>query len=303
MKQVLIVDSTAALNGNAASPKNLTGMVKGGIGFYKLSDPSAWASAQGGQLKEDFAIVLGRGANATPLIIPEVDYHTLQVTKAEPAPGVPYAASLTIPTPTANENYTIVIAKLGKHFNERTNYTVTTFIPINSEMTAEELAQDLYEQLTQKNQFEQLEMSFGLSGATITFAGSNASDAFRVIPSDGLTGVALDDEVHARKASGDKAYVQDLASRCAAGKGFNDVYEDGPTIYPGYPETVEDTNYNVYTLRFAVGRKASKTRDERVSQLVHICVPWHSAAILKAIETILGLSSESDSNVENHQNE
>lgn len=285
MKQVLIVDSTVALNGAAASPKNLTGMKKGGIGFYKLSDPSAWASAE---IKEDFAIVLGRGDNATPLIIPEVDYHTLQVTKAEPKAGVNYAASLTIPTPTANENYTIVIAKLGKHFNERTNYTVTTFIPINSEMTAEELAQDLYEQLTSKNQFEQLDMSLQISGATISFAGNNESDAFRVIPSDGLTGVELDSETPACKAFGDKAYVQDLASRCAAGKGFNDVYEDGPTIYPGYPETVEDTDYYVYTLRFAVGRKASKTRDERVSQLVHICVPEDSAA-RETIETILGV--------------
>lgn len=285
MKQVLIVDSTAALNGGAATPKNLTGMKKGAIGFYRLSDPSAWARTK---IEEDFAIVLGRGDNATPLIIPEVDYNTLKVTKAEPKAGVNYAASLTIPTPTANDNYTIVIAKLGKHFNERTNYTVTTFIPINSEMTAEELAQDLYEQLTDKNKFEQLEMSLGLSGATITFAGNNESEAFRVIPSDGLTGVELDSETPACKAFGDKAYIQDLASRGAAGKGFNDVYEDGPTIYPGYPETVEDTDYYVYTLRFAVGRKASKTRDERVSQLVHICVPEDSAA-KRTIETILGV--------------
>lgn len=289
MKQVLIASSTAPAK-PAGTPNDISGLNKGVIGFYALpNEPGqslSWMNSLMPAGTKEFAIVLGRGANIAPLVIPEVDLKTLSVSVAEPTAGVNYAASLTIPTPTANENYTIVIAKLGKHFNERTNYTVTTFIPINSEMTAEELAQDLYEQLTNKNQFEQLDMSLQLSGATISFAGNNESDAFRVIPSDGLTGVELDSETPACKAFGDKAYVQDLASRGAAGKGFNDVYEDGPTIYPGYPEEVEDTTYKIYTFRFAVSRKSSKTRDEVVNQLVHICVPESAESLAEAIEDI-----------------
>ena len=295
MKQVLIVNSaTQGLEpeGGASStytPTSIGPAIKGAIGFYKLSDTSAWASAA---LKEDFAIVLGRGADAAPLIIPEVDYDTLQVSVAKPTAAVAYQGTITIPTPTANDNYTLVLTKLGKHFNERTNYTVTTFIPINKEVTANELAAELGKQLQDKAAFENLNIEVTVTGADIDIEGLVPGEAFALKAADGLFGESVS-ETPAVKATGDKAYIQDLASRGAAGKGFNDVYEDGPTIYPGYPEDVEDTTYDVITLRFAVGRKASKTRDERASQLVHICVPV-GATDADTIATVLGVTLSSD---------
>ena len=275
MKQVLIVNSEADYHTGSSKPSDLSGMTKGAIGVYALSElakePGSQAYATT-KITEDFAIVLGRGVDAAPIVIPEVDFNTLQVSVAKPTTGAAYEGTITIPAPTANDNYTLVLTKLGKHFNERTNYTVTTFIPINKEVTADELAADLGKQLQDKAAFENLNITVTVTGPDIDIEGLVPGEAFALKPADGLFGTSVS-ENFAIQATGDKAYIQDLASRGAAGKGYNDVYKDGPTIYPGYPEEVEDTTYDVITLRFAVGRKASKTRDERVSQLVHICVP------------------------------
>ena len=88
------------------------------------------------------------------------------------------------------------------------------------------------------------------------------------------------------KTIGDKAYIQDLASRCAAGKGYNLLGDDGKEIYPGYPEDVEDlvpntsgssgastAGYAIYNLHFATRRLAGKQLNELVWQYVHIAVP------------------------------
>ena len=88
----------------------------------------------------------------------------------------------------------------------------------------------------------------------------------------------------------------DLASRCAAGKGFNYTAQDASEIYPGYPEEVEDTTYTMYTLRFAVPRVAAKQRDEVVYQIVHIVVP-SAATVVTTLDTIFGLNSPSSASV------
>ena len=85
-----------------------------------------------------------------------------------------------------------------------------------------------------------------------------------------------------------------MASRCAAGKGFNYTGEDGKEIYPGYPEVVSEDQYVLYTLRFAVPRASAKQRDEVVYQIVHIAVPVGAAAIT-TLDTIFGLSAAASS--------
>ena len=95
-------------------------------------------------------------------------------------------------------------------------------------------------------------------------------------------------------ADSDVAYIKDLASQCAAGKGFDYVEGDGKEIYPGYPEALDGTTYNIYTLRFQVGRKSAKTRDEKVWQLVHIAVPT-DATCKSSLEDILEAPDTSSS--------
>lgn len=285
MKQFYVVNSAAALNGGAASPKDLSGMVAGSIGFYALDNPNAWLSAKA---EKDFAIVYGRGAKSPAIVFPEVDIKTLQVVKSAYTAGNAYSAKVTIPEPTPNDNYTLVLVKLGAKFNERANYTVTEFIPINGKMTAEELATSLTNQLKAKAEMGNLDITVEQDGASITITGLTAGEGFSLKGGDGLAGLEVT-ETPAKAAFGDMASIKNLVAKEAAGKGFTDVYEDGPTVYPGYPEPVEDKQYDVITLRFAVGRKASKTRDERVSQLVHIAVPTDSAAYA-TIKTILGVA-------------
>ena len=89
-----------------------------------------------------------------------------------------------------------------------------------------------------------------------------------------------------------------MASRCAAGKGFNYTAEDAHEMYPGYPEAVADTTYTLYTLRFKVGRSAAKQRDEQVYQIVHIAVPSSATTLIGNIDTILGVGTTPAPSVE-----
>ena len=117
-----------------------------------------------------------------------------------------------------------------------------------------------------------------------------------MILTDELSGTTFSTNTAAEPTIGDKAYIQDLASQCAAGKGFTDTHNNGDGIYPGYPEAVQDliptttagaAGYIVYTLRFKVGRDSAKTRDERVAQLVHIAVSAAATTLVASLDAIL----------------
>ena len=133
------------------------------------------------------------------------------------------------------------------------------------------------------------------TGGAITITALEAGKDFEVLGADELSNVAPTEVTHGKKAELDKADIQDLASRCAAGKGFNYTGDDGKEIYPGYPEVVDEEQYTLYTLRFAVPRVSAKQRDEVVYQTVHIAVPVGATAIT-TLDTIFGLSAAAASN-------
>lgn len=299
MKQLFIVDSNAALNGGKASPKDLNGMTAGSIGFFYPDSPSAWLSAAA---TKDFAIAYGRGSKSPAIIIPEVNFATLSVVETQPVDGSQFDVTVTLGSVevTGGENYTLVLSKLGVHFNERSNYTVTEFVPINSSKTIKDVALSLAKQLKAKAEFENLNIDVTIDGedpssaavadltdCAIQIDGMDAT-SYKLQGGDALSTVEISVNAEGQEAIGDKAYVEKLASMCAQNRGFSDTYADGPTTIPGYPMPVEDTTYVIFTLRFAVPRKSAKTRDEVVSQLVHIAVPESSVAV-GSIETILGI--------------
>lgn len=298
MKQLLIVNSTAALNGGASTPRDLSNMTAGAIGFYQLDDTSKWLSTKP---TKNFAIVLGGGGKKVPFIIPEVDVNSLSVTYATWNRGGSFSAGILMPEPVSGKTYTLMFVKGGTTFNERSTWTVSEYIPEGVTKTANELAKAFATKI--QSMIDLNGFPFSLVGNGITGAGNRldfyAQDTtqWHIIPTDGLAGVSLEDTGDALPAIGDKAHIQDLASRCAAGKGFNYLGEDGGEIYPGYPETVEDTFYNIITLRFAVPRAASKTRDEVVNQVVHIAIPT-SSTIINTVKVILGLSEAAASSAE-----
>ena len=283
MKQLLIVKSSAALNGGASAPKDLSGMTEGAIGFFALDDYTAWLSSAP---SKNFGIALGGGDNKPAFVIPEVDVNTLKVTKSPYAAGSPYAASITIPSATGKVNYTLVLVKLGTGINgERNKWTQSVFVPADKTMTAADVAKKLRDGFQAMADAGSIDVTVGGSGAAVTITGK-VGDGWKLVASDDLFGTTVTETTTGVKTVGDKAYVQDLARQCAAGKGFTNTDLESQHIYPGYPEAVEDKHYTIFSLRFATGRLSGKQTDERVWQYVHIAVPEDSAA-LAAITSIL----------------
>ena len=284
MKQLLIVKSSTALNGGAAAPKDLSGMAEGSIGFFALNDYTAWLSAAP---TTNFGIALGGGSKKPAFVIPEVDVNTLQVTKSAYAAGTGYAASITIPSGTAGKNYTLVLVKLGTGINgERNKWTQSVHVPVGQTMTAADMAKKLRDGFQAMVDSGSIDVTIGGTGAAVTVTG-NVGDGWKLVASDDLYGTAVTETAKGVKTVGDKAFVEDLARQCAAGKGFTNTDLESQHIYPGFPEVVEDVHYTIFTLRFATGRVAGKQTDERVWQYVHIAVPESATAVLTAITTIL----------------
>lgn len=289
MKQLLIVSNTT-LNGGATAPKDLSSMAKGAIGFYHLDNDTAWLSTAA---TKNFAIALGGGTKTNAFVIPEVDFSSLTLQKATNQAAATFTAKVTISSVTAGKEYTIIIVKKGVVFHERNTWTATSYA---KSTTVADVAADLVKQINASK--ETSGMTASNSGGVITLTAAQPGVDFEIVCADELTGVKPTNVTNGIAAILDKTYVEDLASRCAAGKGFNYTAEDAHEMYPGYPETVADTTYTLYTLRFKVGRSAAKQRDEQVYQIVHIAVPSTAEALLGSIDTILGLGTTPAPSVE-----
>lgn len=280
MKQLFITKKNAYATSTAKST-DLTTVTEGTIALFSLKDGSLLTAAP----TSNFSIVVGRGTNKMPFVFPEVDIKTLEVSKASYEAAATFTAKITVPTPEKGTDYTVVIIKKGTVFNERSNWTFTTRALTT---TAADVAKAITAQINgNKNQ---LGVKAEYSGGAITITAIEAGKDYEVLGADGLMGVEPTSVTHGKKAKLDKADIQDLASKCAAGKGFNDVYADGETIYPGYPEIVSESQYVLYTLRFAVPRAYAKQRDEVVYQLVHIAVPV-GATCITTLDTVFGLAA------------
>lgn len=282
MKQLFICQKKAYATDSAKST-DLTTVPEGTIALFSLADGTLLTKAP----TSNFSLAVGRAAGKMPLMFPEIDVKSLSVTKATYEAGAKFTAKITVPTPTKGTHYTVVVTKKGTVFNERNNWTFTT-------LATTEVAADVAKKIVAQingNKY-QLGVSAENTGGAITITAVEKGNDYEVLGADGLMGVALTDVTHGKKAVCDKAYIQDLASRCAAGKGFNYAADDGKDIYPGYPEVVDESQYVLYTLRFAVPRVAAKQRDEVVYQIVHLAVPVGSASIA-TLDVILGLAEPS----------
>ncbi len=284
MKQLFICQKKAYATDTAKST-DLTTIPEGTIAMFNLSDGALLTAKP----TSNFSIAVGKAAGKMPLFFPEVDVKSLQVTKATYEIGKTFTAKITVPTPEKGTHYTVVVVKKGTVFNERSNWTFTT---LATTTTAADVAKQITNQINGNK--EQLGVTAEYTGGVITITASVAGPDYEVLGADGLLGITPTNVTNGKKAELDKADVQDLASHCAAGKGFNYTADDGKEIYPGYPEVVDEDQYVLYTLRFAVPRVASKQRDEVVYQLVYIAVPVGSGAIT-TLDTIFGLSTTTNS--------
>lgn len=284
MKQLLISQKKAYATSTAKST-DLTTVPEGTVAMFDLATGALLTNAA--KATGNFSIVVGRAAGKMPLMFPEVNLKTLEVTKATYADATTFTAKITVPTPTVGEHYTVIVTKKGTVFNERSNWSFTAMA---KDTTAANVAKQIAAQIN-ANKY-QLGVKAEYTGGAITITAVEAGKDYEVLGADALLGVAPTEVTNGKKAICDKAYIQDLASRCAAGKGFNYAADDGKDIYPGYPEVVDEDQYVLYTLRFAVPRVAAKQRDEVVYQLVHLAVPVGSASIA-TLDVILGLAEPS----------
>lgn len=270
MKQLIIGKSIAYPSG--VDFEDLTQLADGAVGVFDLVTGGLVSSKAG--LVNNFAVACGRGTNKMPICFPEVDVKTLHVTKASYEAGAKFTSTITVPTPEAGKEYTVVISKHGVVFNERSNWTFTARA---KDTVAANVAAEIVRQINANSHTSGVTASNTAGAITVTAV--KDGDNYTLTGADELLGVKPTATTQGKVAILDKAYVQDLASRCAAGKGFNYTYADGDSIYPGYPETVDADKYVLYSLRFAVPRVGAKQRDEVVYQTLHIAVPVGSASI------------------------
>ena len=294
MKQLLIVNSAKAVKTGVAD--DLTVLDAGQIGFFNLK-PDASGANEGKvtffttKPTENFGIALGRGANVPAFVIPEVDVNTLNVNFAAPAAGNVFETKFTFPTPVVGKEYGVVIIKKGVVPNERNTWYCSI---VANTTTASTEAAALVKAIKDKTN-DVFAVTASNSGAVVTISGTNIGEGWAVQLVDALTGTAFTANypVEAKPNIGDTAYIQDLAQRCAADKGFVYLDQASKDIYPGYPEAVEQIaqadiatkGYTVFNLRFATKRMSGKTGDEQVWQYVHIAVPTNNASLdtIKAI--------------------
>lgn len=302
MKQLLIV-------GSSTYGTNATLTDAGKITFTDLVVAASGTDEGKHSVLDDkatsnFAIYLGRGANLLPFQVPEVDVKTMTAVKTPYSAGNAYSCKFTVPAvnanATRNQNLTVMIVKNGTVFNERSTWHFTYVLGAGKAGTASVIADWFVAQI--KAAGERLGLTASNSGAVITLTGPDNDTNYTVTFIDDLVIAALTahssgslasgEFIAAVPAVGDAEYVKRLYKECIADKGVKYLAEDGKEIYPGYPEAISGT-FNIFTIRFAVGRDSAKTRDERVSQIVHIAVPISSTTynnVTNTIEYVLGIT-------------
>lgn len=191
-----------------------------------------------------------------------------------------FIAELTVGTPEAYQDYSIIVAKKGLKFNERNKWTST--VHTGASPTASDVATKLANHINANSQGSGVKAA--VTAAKITITALEAGKDYEIVPADGLMGTTVSVTRQGIPAYGDAAYVADLAKKAAADAGFEYTYNDFEGLYPAYPLNPlaqagkANTGFTIYTLRFAEPREM-KTRDEVVHQIIQIAYPANSAAI------------------------
>ena len=281
MKQLFIIPSGTTYPTDTAVVTDGTKLLAGQMAFTQMAGNGdsriATLITKAGKVgsadmkEDDIFFMYGRGENSQ-VITGVIDALTHTVTKASPKEGVKFSREITLPVPEKGLNYSLELQKKGVVFNERNLWTVTDTYRQGKVTTAEQLAASLGKQLEEMNASDKLNIKVTVSGTKVKVEGKDYQDWDFEAVDDAYGLVTLGDQTQAQAPICDKEYVKHLASVCAQNRGFNNTYADGATIYPGYPMELSDDWYDVYTIHYKYGRKASRTRDESIWQDVIIAV-------------------------------
>lgn len=281
MKQLFIIPSGTTYPTDTAVVTDGTKLLAGQMAFSQMAGNGdsriATLITKAGKVgsadmkEDDIFFMYGRGENSQ-VITGVIDALTHTVTKASPKEGVNFSREITLPVPEKGLNYSLELQKKGVVFNERNLWTVTDTYRQGKVTTAEQLAASLGKQLEEMNASDKLNIKVTVSANKVKVEGKDYQDWDFEAVDDAYGLVTLGDQTQAQAPICDKEYVKHLASVCAQNRGFNNTYADGATIYPGYPMELSDDWYDVYTIHYKYGRKASRTRDESIWQDVIIAV-------------------------------
>lgn len=288
MKQLLIVTNPALAT---KAPED------GQLGIYTPND-GKYIETIG---DKDFVLALGR-KDSNAITIP-VDVAHLEVrSSAEQkdkesdddnpnkyAPAT-FVGKVNLPADELVSNgldFTVVLTKLGMHFHERNQWSVTTTGSDKID-TQDKLGNELKKQLSQKLDEAQFGLTVAYSAGVLTITAKEGDyTEWEVSAGDDLYSIATVENTRAAAPTCNAAYVRQLASMCAQNRGFDNTYRDGASIYPGYPMNVPEGKYTIITLRFSNDRKYGRQLNtETVNQLVHIAVLTDNA---EKIKTAFGL--------------
>jgi len=271
MKQLLIVTNNTLAT---AAP------VDGQLGIY-TPDDGQYITTIG---NKDFVLALGR-KDSNAITIP-VDVAHLEVKLSKENTPATFVGKVTLPDDELVEDgldFTVVLTKLGMHFHERNQWSVTTTGSRKID-TKDKLGAELKKQLEQKLDEAQFGLTVEYSAGVLTVKAKTGDyTEYEISAGDDLYSLATVDNTRAVSPTCDAAYVRQLASMCAQNRGFDNTYADGVSIYPAYPmNVVDNTKYVVITLRFSNDRKYGRQLNtETVNQLVHIAIPADKADNIK----------------------
>lgn len=195
----------------------------------------------------------------------DVDYNSLSIVKSVSQASKAKRMTVTVPATVAKETYSFTIVKKGKTFNERINYSYSEYAKADGKQA--DVAAALAKVVNANT--ENTGVKATVSAAAVITLENVVNEDFNVV-SELCTVTTIQEFAPAIL---DAAYVKDLAQRCIGGKGIQYLAEDGKELYPGYPETVADGYYAMYTLRFANKRAASSQVSDNVYQLLHVIFP------------------------------
>lgn len=221
--------------------------------------------------KNTFYFILGCSEeNGGDINIP-INTNHLTYSVTEYSAGQKFSAAITIPEPTVDGHYTIILAKKGTKFNERNKWTAT--VPVKVGESAETIGTKLAKYFAANG--TNLNITSVFAEGAVTIESSVFGEDYEVVLADDLMGAEVE-ITHAEAPVLDAAWVNDFAAKCAADAGYSYTYQD-LDINPGFPfdiqkgaaATVDMSEYAMVNIRFAVPRD-NKTVDEVVHQTLHI---------------------------------
>lgn len=280
------------LAGTAAYSAALTvdAVVAGAVAFFFQKEGVPTPTADGVEIKGKADLVLGRTTvMGGPVILP-IHKHNFTFTKGVYEAPTKFTTTVVMPAPSAVGEYSLIINKNGKLFNERNKYTASVYFKEGATMTATQLATAMVKDINDNSASSGMTATYAV--ATITLTAVETGPNYTIIPADNLYGTAVATGTKGSFGYGTAAYVRDLANKAAADKGFNYTWTDDTSLlYPGFDANplaqpnATDAGYTIFTLRFAEPRDV-KTRDEVVHQIVQVAFPTGSTGIA-GFETVV----------------